>query len=1229
MLPQVVVGTFATLLIAGAWIAGAFFSWPIWVRLVISLVALVLAGAWIVISILRARARARGLERDLLQQAEKQAMAARPDRRAEMLELQAQVKHAIGVLKASKLGSRAGGPLYALPWYVMIGPPGAGKTTALRHSGLSLPVVDRNGGGSIKGVGGTRNCDWWFTNEGILLDTAGRYTTENEDHEEWLGFLDMLRKYRPQKPINGVLVSVSIPDLVDMNEEAVTAFARRLRARIDELMSRLKMVVPVYVMFTKADLIAGFSEVFDDLRRSERGQIWGATFPLPEAQTSPFAAKPQDDRTRFERAFDDLARAVFARTVRRLGMERRPDARLKIFHFPLEYRALKQNLSDFVTTLFERNAFNDTPMLRGVYFSSGTQEGRPTDRVLGHMMRAFNIARPATVSTSAPPVEPKSYFVTDMFRKVIFPDQDVAARSASERTRQLALRGLFAVAAVGLGILLAAPAGCTWSNNRELLRKVDNVTAEAAKVHWRDGGNVVEKVQHLDDMRDQLKQLETWKKDGAPLEYHWGMYAGNDIYVPLRNVYVANLHTGFAIPTKAKLEEDLRATSDSTGLTTEQYNVYFSKLKTYLLACDKDRLAPEVEWESNALTDAWGRTLATVSRGDHDVLKSHVAYYVDLMKGGEVPLWDCDASLITRVRAYLKRLPVLERDYSALVRDATANVLPITRDTLFQNTAFYAFISSASSPEIVVPGAFTKAGWELYVRDRLGSDRVKQLLRERWVLGETENISAERSEKQLGELRDRYFQNYQRAWTNFLKDLTVRQPQSNEEALDELSALSEVPWPYQRLLKSVDENTRLDEAPADRAQKDIESRVVQKGKEALNNTDIGKELADAGVVSTTPPPRRWESPVELAFRPIASFGPGTAIAAPGAPNAAPGNAPQGSQLAHYQERIVSKLVAVLTDLRDSKGRGIKGDAVTMAFQEAIRGTNELLNPTQSGLTRPLLSPLLLRPLEAAFAGVENSQTVERGASWENDIWRKWAALEDSYPFADTWHDAKLSDYSAFFKPNGGLLFGFFNANLKESVELLGTKHVATTRFGHTSTYSSKFLKCYDRGLEIAKATFDEKADQPNLEFEVNLHSVSPNVSEVTVEIDGASHTYRNTPEEWLAVKWPAPTAKDRGSRVKVRGYSGLEEEIIRPGEWGWFRVLDAAKAIERGTEGGKKGAPPVIVATWELRTQKGFVRLDVRPSKEENPFVAYVARKERLFRDYECPRVIAGGSGPR
>ena len=126
-------------------------------------------------------------------------------------------------------------------------------------------------------------------------------------------------------------------------------------------------------------------------------------------------------------------------------------------------------------------------------------------------------------------------------------------------------------------------------------------------------------------------------------------------------------------------------------------------------------------------------------------------------------------------------------------------------------------------------------------------------------------------------------------------------------------------------------------------------------------------------------------------------------------------------------------------------------------------------------------------------------------------------------------------------------------------------------------------------------------------------------------IDGFSRRYKNAPEEWLAIQWPAKEPKARGAMIRVHGFSALDEEISRPGDFGMFRLLDAATSIEPGTEGGRRDGAPTIVVTWALRSQRAIVRMDIRPPRHDNMFAAYLMQRERLFRGYKCPRIVTRG----
>jgi type VI secretion system protein ImpL len=938
----------AVLLVAGAWVGGTLLGWPLWLEILITVFAVLLVVGWLVGGRVRALLKARALERDLLKQAEEQARNARPDRRAEIMDLQAQMQRGLQAMRQGPMGS-GGSALFRLPWYMIVGPPGAGKTTALRQSGLAFPFLDPRSGGGVRGIGGTRNCDWWFTNDAILLDTAGRYATEADDYDEWIAFLDMLRKNRPRKPINGLLVAISVTDLMEAREDQIDAIAKRLRARIDEIANRLQMIVPVYVLFTKVDLVAGFVEFWGDLRKSERGQIWGVTFPLAGAER-------RDPARAFEPEIELMLEKVQLRALRRVGTERQPELRPRVYQFPLELAGLRQNLIDFVGMLLQPNNFRETPVLRGVYFTSGTQEGRPIDRVIGGMMAAFNMAAPMMpgmpqMQMGQSQTDSKSYFVTDLFKRVVFPDQHVAARTPAEAKRQFINRIIFSIAALLVAIGVVMPSLYTFGRNWALVSHAKELADHAKHINWGDGTPPMTKVHALDELRAEIDELDDWHEHGTPMGMGWGMYAGNSVLPALRTVYADALNRGFVVPTKAQLERELAPAAGMPRNSIEQYGVYFTRLKAYLSMTDPKRLQGEDgDREASTLTDAWARVLSVTAPVDKAALKTHVATYVDLVARGLISPWTADAALVTRVRVVLAQTSRLDRDYSALVREANDNIAPIAHGTIFRGSTFIEYVSTKSVPEVLVPGAFTRNGWESYVRDALDESRAKKLARDRWVLGESEEKGEQEIRAELKQLEQRYWGDYSAAWVAFVKDIQFRKPDSDDAALKELTSVTEAPPPMIMLLQALAENTRLQPAP----ESPLATLGMNQGADLFNQQaqKVQNAIGDAGKVPTMQKPKRWVSPVEEAFSPMVTFGVAADIDKVGA----------ATGLSHYLEEIVAKLVGVLSDLRDMPVNRPTPRMVATAYETAQRATSELLESTQTGFTRPLLTPLLLTPI---------------------------------------------------------------------------------------------------------------------------------------------------------------------------------------------------------------------------------------------------------------------------
>ena len=224
----------------------------------------------------------------------------------------------------------------------------------------------------------------------------------------------------------GVMVAVSLEDLMMQSEHERAEHVRAIKQRIHELYEHFGIRFPVYLLLTKADLVAGFMEFFDDLRRDERAQVWGVSFPLEDKESK---TSPVDN---FDREFDALVQRLNDRVLWRLSQERDLQRRASIQGFPHQVAGLKDTLGGFLRDIFRGSRFEETPMLRGVYITSGTQEGTPIDRLVSSVARTFGLDQRALPSYGG---KGRSYFITNLLRKVMFAESELAGTN-----RRLELR---------------------------------------------------------------------------------------------------------------------------------------------------------------------------------------------------------------------------------------------------------------------------------------------------------------------------------------------------------------------------------------------------------------------------------------------------------------------------------------------------------------------------------------------------------------------------------------------------------------------------------------------------------------------------------------------------------------------------------------------------------------------------------------------------------------------
>ncbi len=623
--------------------------------------------------------------------------------------------------------------LYQLPWYIFIGAPGSGKTTALVNSGLQFPLAESHGAGAIRGFGGTRNCDWWFTDEAVLLDTAGRYTTQDSNREvdasAWTGFLQLLKKHRPRRTINGIILTVSVLDLLQQSADERERHAAALRTRIQELHDNLGIRFPIYCLVTKCDLIAGFMEFFGEYGKEERAQVWGATFPFREL------AAVKDPTADFAAEFAALEQRVNDRLLDRMQQERDPAKRALIYGFPQQFASLRELLGGFLSATFAGSRFHETPMLRGVYFTSGTQEGSPIDRVMGALARSFGMERRILPPQAA---SGRSYFITRLLKDVIFAEQGLAGTNLKwERRRGLLKWG--SLAAVGLVTAVAAAAWfVSYRGNTAYVAgvaaKATEVSKEVATLPTAGSTDVVGLLPVLQAVKE-LSAASGVPGASPPLSMGFGLYQGDKLAAATGNAYRRLLQDVFLQRLIFRVEDQLRTSS------RDNLEMLYEGLKAYLMFYDADHFDADAlkawittDWESNLPRQ--------VSLEQRQALEGHLNTLFE--RGAVPPRLAADERLIQQVRAQLAPLPLPQRVYSRLKRQGVGSDIPEFKITQVAGPTSSLVFERVSGDPLTkgVPGLFTYDGYHKAFLAAAAKVTFQLASEESWVLGVSEGGKA-------------------------------------------------------------------------------------------------------------------------------------------------------------------------------------------------------------------------------------------------------------------------------------------------------------------------------------------------------------------------------------------------------------------------------------------------------------------------------------------------------
>ncbi|MGE3536436.1 MAG: type VI secretion protein IcmF/TssM N-terminal domain-containing protein [Candidatus Tectimicrobiota bacterium] len=260
------------------------------------------------------------------------------------------------------------------PWYMLLGPPGSGKTALVSSLAQDVPPAQ------TPDAGGRAYAWCWFSTAG-MLDLSGRFalaTPGSPEQVTWLQILQALREARPspRQPLHGVLLTLAADTLATASPAALQAESALLHQRLRDIEGAFGQSVPVYVLVTRWDRIEGFGEFFSALPVHTRQQVFGWRQDDPQTrrrrQQRPWSTPAYTDIGAMLSHRLEQLRAFILNTAAASSTPRQP-----IFNFPEECRALFHRLWTALESLGEAPDGLSSVWIRGVFFCSARQQGQP------------------------------------------------------------------------------------------------------------------------------------------------------------------------------------------------------------------------------------------------------------------------------------------------------------------------------------------------------------------------------------------------------------------------------------------------------------------------------------------------------------------------------------------------------------------------------------------------------------------------------------------------------------------------------------------------------------------------------------------------------------------------------------------------------------------------------------------------------------------------------------
>lgn len=305
---------------------------------------------------------------------------------------------------------------YQLPWIVMFGTSGSGKSTILHSLDLDRPVGQPN----FKSEAGDKPlCDWCFYDHGIVLDVDGKLVLNSSqstsDEDNWQLFLNLLAHHRPKRPLDGVVLTIPASEIsgkTALSHNDIIIRAEYLYQKLWQMQRLTGIRVPIYIVVTKCDLVPGFENFCKAIPAHNRRDIFG--WSSDHSTDSTYTTEWIDE------AFSTINNSLYRVQEEIYTDGKAIDGRDGVFLFPLTFNKLQSGIRVYTDHLFKPSSYHESFFLRGIYFSGDSHVENPGSK------SESSLDLPLSFDQGKKKEKRNLYFISNLFENKIFREVGLA-----------------------------------------------------------------------------------------------------------------------------------------------------------------------------------------------------------------------------------------------------------------------------------------------------------------------------------------------------------------------------------------------------------------------------------------------------------------------------------------------------------------------------------------------------------------------------------------------------------------------------------------------------------------------------------------------------------------------------------------------------------------------------------------------------------------------------------